>query len=241
MFVDDAQVNGGSPQQNAALMNATHEYLKSLDPTDHLLVVTWAYAGGASSSTDAYGAALDKDIEVMWTGNAVEPCTMTASDMAGPNHSYQRTLSIWDNWPAPAVDSGCSVDKKMVGRSNDLPTAIHGYYSNPVINEAGGPLSEELSHLGPIMDFAWGATHYNANVDASYARWAGLLPGWQSIVHPCTNTNCVANGGAFLGFACDASDKNKILFCDQYENHCVTSLRCPKGCTVQANAQDSCL
>jgi hypothetical protein len=240
MFVDDPQVNGGTPDQNAALMNATHAYLKSLDPADHLLVVTWAYAFGPNGSTDAYGAALDKEIEVMWTGPGIEPCSIAASDMAGPNQSYQRTLSIWDNWPAPAANSGCADDRKMTGRSNDLPSAIHGYYTNPVINESGYPLSDELTQLGPVMDYAWGAAHYNASVDGSYARWAALLPGWQAVVHPCTDTRCVVPAGPYLGFACDPGDRNNILFCDQYEGNCVTTLRCPNGCKVQANAQDTC-
>jgi len=240
MFVDDPQVNGGTPSQNSILMNATHDYLKSLDPTDHLLVVTWAYAGGADGNTAAYGAALNKEIEVMWTGPAVEPCSISASDMAGPNQSYQRTLSIWDNWPAPSANSGCADDRKMTGRSNDLPTAIHGYYTNPVINEAGFPLGDELSQLGPVMDYAWGAAHYNANINGSYSRWGALLPGWQAIVHPCSNTNCVVPAGGYLGFACDPNNTNNIFFCDQYENHCVTTLVCPHGCKVQANAQDTC-
>ncbi len=240
MFVDDPQVNGGTPDENAALMNATHAYLKSLDPTDHLLVVTWAYAFGPNASTDAYGAALDKEIEVMWTGPGIEPCSIAASDMTGPNQSYQRTLSIWDNWPAPSANSGCADDRKMTGRSSDLPTAIHGYYTNPVISEAGYPLSDELSQLGPVMDYAWGAAHYNAAVDASYSRWGAILPAWQALVHPCTNTHCVVPAGPYQGFACDPSDPSQILFCDQYENNCVTTLRCPHGCTVQPNAQDTC-
>lgn len=240
MFVDDARVNGGTPQENAVLMNATQAYVRSLDPTDHLIVVTWAYAGGPSGATDAYGAALDKAIEVMWTGPAVEPCTIRGADMSAPNQSYQRTLSIWDNWPAPAVDSGCAVDMRMTGRSDDLPGAIRGYYTNPVINEAGHPLGDELPHLGPVMDYAWGASHYNADVGGSYARWASLLPAWQSAVHPCANTSCTVPSGAFEGFACDPSHAGNILFCDPFEGHCMTTLRCPKGCSVQASAQDTC-
>ena len=99
----------------------------------------------------------------------------------------------------------------------------------------------ELGQLGPIFDYTWGAAHYDANIDGSYARWAKILPGWQALVHPCSNTNCHdSNGNVFYGFACSPKDPNAILFCDTYENDCVTTLRCPKGCTVQSNAMDTC-
>jgi hyaluronoglucosaminidase len=239
MFVDDA--NPTTPQNASLLMNATNAYLKSLDPTDHLLVVTWAYnAGWGAGTQQAFGTALDKDVEVMWTGNDVEPCTLAAGDMTGPNANYKRTLSIWDNWPSETT--GCAgAYRKMIGRAADLPKAIHGYYHNPVINEDGAPLSEELKQLGPIFDFAWGAAHYDAAIDASYARWASIMPGWQAIDHPCSNTNCIdSTNSVFNGFACDGTDKNTILFCDTYEGKCVTKLTCPKGCTIQSNAMDTC-
>ncbi len=238
MFVDDA--NPTTPQNASLLMNATNAYLKTLDPNDHLLVVTWAYNAYWSASTQqAFGAALDEDIEVMWTGNAVEPCTLSASDMTGPNANYQRTLSIWDNWPSET--SGCAgAYRKLIGRAADLPKAIRAYYTNPVLSEDGAPLQVQLDQLGPSMDYAWGAAHYDANIDGSYARWGALLPPWQAIVHPCNNTNCHdANNNLFYGFAC-GSDPNTILFCDTYDNDCVTTLSCPKGCAVQANAMDTC-
>jgi hyaluronoglucosaminidase len=242
MFVDDASVNGGTPSQNAALMNGTHRWLKMQDPNAHLLVVTWAYAGGPWSATDAYGAALDKDIEVMWTGPGIESCSIAGSNMTAIDKSYQRKLSIWDNWPAASWDSKCAAntDRKMVNRSADLPGTIDGYYTNPVINEEGSPLADEIAQLGPIFDWAWGAGHYDANIDGSYARWAKIRPAMQGIVHPCNVTDCHVNGSAYQGFACDPNDTSSILFCDQYENNCVTKLRCPKNCVVQNNAQDTC-
>ena len=240
MFVDDA--NPTTAQIASQLMNATNAYLKTLDPTDHLLVATWAYymASWTIGDQQAFGAALDKDIEVMWTGNGVEPCTLSASDMTAPNANYKRTLSIWDNWPSET--SGCAgAYRKLLGRSADLPTAIRAYYANPVLSEDGAPLSVQLDQLGPSMDFAWGAAHYGGNIDGSYARWGSVLPSWQAIVHPCTNTNCHdGSGNLYVGFACGAPGSNQILFCDTYESNCVTTLSCPKGCTVQSNAMDTC-
>lgn len=224
-------------------MNATESYLESLDPNEHLLVVTWAYAGDDNAGSDsAFGNALDSKIEVMWTGPCIVSCAITAGDMSGPNGQYKRKLSIWDNWPEPPnySDCGCSDSLKMTGRSDDLPTAITGYYTNPVIDEGGLPLSDELAQLGPVMDYAWGAAHYNATMARSYARWGALLPAWQEIVHPCSNTKCVVPAGNFQGFACDPNNPGNILFCDQYEGNCVTTLRCPNGCKVQSNAQDTC-
>lgn len=239
MFVDDASPT--TPQNAASLMNATNAYLKSLDASDHLLVVTWAYNAEWSASTQqAFGGSLEKDIEVMWTGNAVEPCTLAAADMKGPNANYQRTLSIWDNWPSETT-SCAGAYRKMIGRSADLPTAIRAYYSNPVLNEDGASLATELAQLGPIFDYTWTAARYDAAIDASYARWAKILPSWQAIDHPCSNTNCHdASNNVFYGFACSPTSPNEILFCDTYESDCVSTLRCPKGCAVQQNAMDTC-
>lgn len=242
MFVDDSGGAGGTQQQDASVMNQTHAYLKSLDPNDHLLVVTWAYSGyWSAGSQQAFGAALDKGIEVMWTGPGIESCTISAADMSGPDANYQRTLSLWDNWPSYTCDPPSkNVTPKMTGRSGDLPKAIHGYYTNPVINEAGGSLDEELGHLGPIFDYAWDASRYVGAVDASYARWGAIRGAWQKAVHSCLPGPCFANGGNFIGFACDPNDAKGILFCDQFENKCLTKLRCANGCTIQNNAQDAC-
>ncbi len=239
MFVDDASPT--TPQNASALMNATNAYLKSLDPTDHLLVVTWAYNSGWSASTQqAFGSALDKDVEVMWTGNGVEPCTLGGSDMIGPNANYKRTLSIWDNWPSETT-SCTGAYRKMIGRAADLPSQIRAYYSNPVLNEDGASLDTELAQLGPIFDFTWTAAHYDANIDGSYTRWAALLPGLKAIDHPCSNTHCYdSQNNLFWGFVCDPKNSNDILFCDTYESNCVSTLHCPKGCTVQNGMMDTC-
>jgi hypothetical protein len=241
LFLDDQSINA-TIQQQAQLMNDLDAYVKKSDPTDHLLVVWWDYAGTADSSTSALGPLVGKDVEIMWTGPCVESCTIAASDMKPVDSSYARQTSIWDNWPSATGCCNQSAAERMTGRSADLTTAIAAYYANPVINECGPQcgsavnVGDFLAHLGPIADYAWDAALYAAStaaVDASYARWGPLLKAWQPLVQQCGATKCTGSGPVYPGWTCDG--KNAIWFCDSMENDCATSLPCPGGCNLQPN------
>src|SRR5262249_12937694 len=132
-FVDDSN-HPGPIAEAATLFNDLNAHVKKTDPTDHLLIVFWDYCCWPTGSTDQLGPLLDKDVEVMWTGKCIEPCTMTRGDIDPVNKSFQRTVSIWDNWPT-VQPSCCGSPIEMVGRAGDLPSSIFGFYTNPVLNE----------------------------------------------------------------------------------------------------------
>jgi hyaluronoglucosaminidase len=227
VFLDDNTSGSLAVAPQADLLNALNAYVEQTDPTDHLLVVLPRYAGQPDATTDAFGVALDRHIEVMWTGRCGRSCTVTAADFAAPNQSFRRTLSLWDNWPIDDTRCCGTVPIRMTGRSADLPGAVSGYYTNPVLNQAGSnlPLHDFLAQLGPVMDYMWNAPRYAAGRDAedrSYGRWSGLLDVWVRDAQPCSK-NCASKG-----WACDSP--TSINYCDE-RTRCVTTLSCPGGCT----------
>jgi hypothetical protein len=160
--------------------------------------------------------------------------------MSGVDWSFKRKMSIWDNWPtSTGCCGGAAAAPKMTGRSNDLATTITGFYTNPVVNECGPEcgsamhIDDFIKHLGPVADFAWGPAHYNANVDASYARWSPIMSAFESDF-ACSKTACSGSGPVYPGWTCDAQ-KQGLYFCDSYNADCVTAFACANGCSLQAS------
>jgi hyaluronoglucosaminidase len=217
LFLDD--IGNADAAGHARLMNALDDYLKQRDPHAKLITVGTRYAFGPNGYTDTLGQMAHSSIEIMWTGNDIEPTTMTAADMSAVNASLRRKVTIWDNWPnAPG---------SFTGRSADLHNAVQGYYTNPVLNEDPSPnlpTMEFLKVLGPIADYLWAPERYAAST--SYQRWQPLLTSWNGQVAPCTPC-----GNFVQGWTCK-SDLSAILFCD---GNCLTALPCPGGCQYQSN------
>ena len=217
LFLDD--IANADAAGHARLMNDVDDYLKQMDPNAKLITVGTSYAGGPDAYTNTLGSMAHPSIEIMWTGTAIEPTTMTAADMSAINASLRRKVTIWDNWPnAPG---------SFTGRSADLHTAVQGYYTNPVLNEDPSPNLPTMAFLqvlGAIADYLWSPDRYAAS--ASYQAWQPVLTAWHSQVAPCTPC------GSFVqGWTCKA-DLSAIMYCD---GSCLTALPCPGGCQFQSN------
>jgi len=219
LFLDDIASTNGTAAQHAQLINDLDDYLKKKDPTHHLIVVGRSYAFGPNGYTDTLGAMVHPDVDVMWTGTAIEPTTMSAGDMKSIDASLKRKVAIWDNWPnAPG---------SFTGRSGDLYTATSGYYSNPVLNEYPGPAypwSTFAQVLGPIADFLWFSERYAPS--PSYALWQPLLAAEVKIVAPCPPCGSLAPGWTCTG------DRRSIQWCDATKS-CITTVACPGACEIK--------
>ena len=217
LFLDD--IGNADAAGHARLMNALDDYLVQSDPNAKLITVGTRYAFGPNAYTDTLGQMAHPSIEIMWTGNDIEPTTMTAADMSGINASLRRKVTIWDNWPnAPG---------SFTGRSADLHTAVQGYYTNPVLNEQPSPAlptMDFLQVLGAIADYLWSPDRYAAGT--SYQAWQPVLTAWHRQVAPCTPC-----GSFVAGWTCK-SDLSAVMYCD---GTCLTALPCPGGCQFQSN------
>lgn len=184
LFFDDIDGNPGAggnaaqAEQHATLANALDAYVKTKNPATHLIIVGNTYQGVANGYTNALGSAVAPGIEILWTGNAIVPEDIAASDLTGINASLKRKVSIWDNWAYQGA---------LANRAGDVATAATSYYVNPVESECttSAPqtnlpnLTHIIESLGTIADYAWFAQRYaasEASRSASQDRWDDLMP-----------------------------------------------------------------
>ncbi|HZH16963.1 MAG TPA: beta-N-acetylglucosaminidase domain-containing protein [Archangium sp.] len=169
LFLDD--LVGADTSQHATLINDVDNYLDGINPAHELIVVGTTYHAPTNSYTNTLGSSVNSDVDIMWTGNGVSPSTITVADLSAPNTSFNRQVTIWDNWP---WNPG-----SFTGRAADLHTAYRAYYANPVINEVNSdqqaqgvpqkPIWEFYDAIGLIADYLWLPSSYSSAT--SYGRW----------------------------------------------------------------------
>ncbi len=164
LFLDD--LFRYDAERDVTLMKRFCDFVKSEWPAARIAIVGDWYARFPVPYTDQMGAAIDEDVELLWTGPEVYAWSISAKDMSAINNSYQRAASIWDNAPM--------LLGPLRSRSRDLPDAVRAYYSNPVVCELDRhPVSDYEKVLGTVGDYAWNAEQYDPK--ASWERWTALL------------------------------------------------------------------
>jgi beta-N-acetylglucosaminidase len=169
--------SAGLARDHARLAKDVAAFLKTFDASARMLFVGVTYSGNADAYTNVLGTELSPSIDVMWTGKAVVPDTIETRDLTSINGSLRRKVTIWDNWGTGRFE----------GREASLPSAISGFFTNPVASEckSGDPQTSEPDvleierSLGTIADYLWDADTYMktyASGDASHARWLQILP-----------------------------------------------------------------
>jgi hypothetical protein len=165
---DDQVAFATVSQAHVSLINNLQAYLVSVDPTERLLVVGASYSN-QDPNWQAYissiGETLRPDVDIMWTGPHTFSESISVADLAGVEGLLHRRVVIWDNYPWVVEAPG--------GRSPDLPTAVLGILSNPVLNEfQKHPVEDFWRVLGPLGDYEWDSGGYDAGSSFGY---------WQSI------------------------------------------------------------
>lgn len=120
---------------HAGLANRLFRSLREKDPTAELIfcpVYYWgaADAGQAKLYTEALGRALDKDIFVFWTGDAVVTPQMTRKAAESFRDAVRHRIIIWDNYPVNDRTGALHLGP-VTGRDPDLDRVAYGYMSNP--------------------------------------------------------------------------------------------------------------
>jgi hyaluronoglucosaminidase len=225
LFLDDTTNGCGTPEEHARLVNDLDDWSAKVSGGP-LLFVGRKYDGTPDAYTDALGKLVHPAVQILWTGNEVEPATMTAADMKAIEGSLARQVAIWDNWPT----TPCGFH----GRSSDLSSVVSTFYSNPVLNEGSSaalPFASFAQVLGPIADYLWNADAYAASAaaeDGSYATWQRLLPTATTLAKACVPC------GAATSFQC--ADAKTLGYCDPASG-CFTTAPCGSGCIEGAPAR----
>jgi hypothetical protein len=120
---------------HAGLANRLIRRLRENDAEARLIfcpVYYWgaADAGEARLYTEALGRALDKDIFVFWTGDAVVTPRITRAAADAFRRAVGHRIVIWDNYPVNDR-SGALHLGPVTGRDPDLGEVAYGYMSNP--------------------------------------------------------------------------------------------------------------
>jgi hypothetical protein len=136
---DDIDVKGRDiaalGADHAGLANRLFRRLREKDPAAQLIfcpVYYWgrADAGDARLYTEALGRALDKDIFVFWTGDAVVTPRITRAAAEAFRKTVGHRIVIWDNYPVNDRSAALHLGP-VTGRDPDLDEIAFGYMSNP--------------------------------------------------------------------------------------------------------------
>ena len=149
---------------HAALANRLDAWV-SAGGGAHLLFVAPVYTSGADgwrSYVAELGARLAPGIDVLWTGPRVYSPSIAAADLRDVDAALARPVVIWDNEPEDP--------SPLSGRATDLPQAIGGYLTNTVMLQQGYAFADLWQALGPVADYAWNPSAYDAT--ASQSVWS---------------------------------------------------------------------
>lgn len=146
---------------HAGLANRLFRGLRAKDPSAELIfcpVYYWgpADAGEAGLYTEALGRALDKDIFVFWTGDAVVTPRITRKAADSFRRAVGHRIVIWDNYPVNDRTGALHLGP-VIGRDPDLDEAAYGYMSNPLSPQ------NEINRI-PLLtcaDYAWNPRAYD--------------------------------------------------------------------------------
>lgn len=176
---DDINVKG----QDMAALGAAHaglanrllRRLREKDPAADLIfcpVYYWgaADAGDPKTYTEALGRALDGDILVFWTGDAVVTPLITRKAAGSFRAAVGHRIVIWDNYPVNDR-SGALHLGPVIGRDPDLGEVAYGYMSNPHAPQ------NEINRI-PLLtcaDYAWNPRAYDParSIGQAIAHLAG--------------------------------------------------------------------
>ncbi|SHK19616.1 hyaluronoglucosaminidase [Rubritalea squalenifaciens DSM 18772] len=167
VFFDDIGGEGAKAEMQAKMLNQINrDFIKKKKDVTPLLMCPTDYAGGHGSEyKKSLGAALDKDIDIMWTGPGI--CSDIPSRVVQEvSQHWQRKPFIWWNWP---VNDYCRYNL-LLGRTYGLDKANKGKLSGFASNPMDKPEASKIG-LFSIADWAW-------NVDAfeSENSWRASFP-----------------------------------------------------------------
>lgn len=174
VFFDDIWGEGAKADKQAELLNyiddrfiATHKDIAPLImcPTEYNK--SWANEKGGYLRT--LGQKMNKDIQIMWTGNTVVHCIDKPS-MEWINERIERKAYIWWNFPVSDFVRDRVLLGPAYGNGLDIAEDVSGFVSNPMEHAEASKIS-----LYGIADYTWNMKAYNYQRDWERGLHA-LLP-----------------------------------------------------------------
>lgn len=161
---DDIFTDDGEGQ--AAIMNRFNaEFVKTKEGVKSLITVPTQYWGASMYNdgevkpyTKGFAENLDKDIEVMWTGEWVMSESVTAEEAQKVNNLYGRDMLLWWNYPV----NDYNVNKLALGPIYNLGNDLADYMGGVVMNPMEFAEASKITlHTG--ADYSWNTEAYDYN------------------------------------------------------------------------------
>ena len=195
IFFDDIEGEGTNPNKQVELLNRLNrDFIKKKGSATKLTMCPTDYSRSWANPTERgslaiFGRTLDKDIDVMYTGDAV--CSdLTAGTMKFFNNLVKRPGYYWWNFP---VSDYCR-NYLLMGPAYGLDTTLT---SNDVTAIVSNPMEHgEASKpaLYGVADYAWNIPAYNP-IDAWERALAEVMPGATEAFRTFAIHNCDTETG----------------------------------------------
>lgn len=167
VFFDDISGEGTKADKQAELLNyINRHFIRPKGDVAPLVMCPTEYNRSWSNIEKGYlptlGRELDKDIEIMWTGNTVVT-TIDKPDMAWINQHIQRRAYIWFNFPVSDFVRNHMLLGPTYGNSLEIAQDVSGFLSNPMEHAEASKIA-----LYSVADYAWNMRAYDS--DASWRK-----------------------------------------------------------------------
>ncbi len=174
VFFDDISGEGAKADRQAELLNYIDDnFVQKKKDVEPLVMCPTEYnkawANPKSGYLNTLGTKLNKDIQIMWTGNSVVHCIDKPS-MEWINAQIKRKAYIWWNFPVSDFCRDHLLMGPVYGNGLDIKDDMSGFVSNPMEHAEASKVA-----LYSIADYAWNMESFDS--DASWERsLRNLLP-----------------------------------------------------------------
>ena len=152
VFFDDIGGEGAKAEMQAKMLNyLNREFVRKKGDVTPLIMCPTQYnrAWSGGDYLDILGSKMDKDIDIMWTGDSV--CrNITRSGQDWINQRIKRKAYIWWNWP---VSDYCGT-QLLIGRTYGLDQNNKGTYAGFTSNPMDKPEASKIGLFG-VADYCW--------------------------------------------------------------------------------------
>lgn len=158
VFFDDIGGTAGEPEGQVEFLNyLNREFIHKKSDVTPLVMCPTQYSGGGGPYHEVLKQGLDKDIDIMWTGNAIVS-DITREGLERINGRTGRPVYIWWNFPVTDYVRHALFLGRVYGLDKGTKDAMSGFVSNPMDKPEASKIA-----LFSIADFTWNQEAFNSD------------------------------------------------------------------------------
>lgn len=223
VFFDDIWGEGTRADKQADLLNYIDDnFIQKHHDCEPLVMCPTEYNRAWANDTKGYlrtlGQKMNKDVNIMWTGNSVVHC-IEKEDVEWINSRIDRKAYIWWNFPVSDFVRDHILLGPAYGNGLDIAPQLSGFVSNPMEHAEASKIS-----LYGIADYTWNMKAYDYKTDWEKGLKAVLPGNYEALrIFALYSKDLGQNGH---GFRREEGDEIKAL-CEsalQYNQDSITAL-----------------